>query len=180
MHDIESDVLSSPTRQAIMELLQEAGSTADGSSRDDPVERGLSASDTATALGLHVTTARFHLERMVSAGTVVTAQRRGSVGRPRKIYLAAVPDRPSLASPEALHAFTELLTSAWADTADGAPGDPERAGERWVEARADGIAPRSAASPGAWLARSAWPSTCSTNGATSRSCAPRPGAGPSS
>lgn len=153
MHDIESDVLSSPTRQAIMELLQEAGSIPDGRSRDDTVERGLGASDTAAALGLHVTTARFHLERMVAAGAAVTAQRRGSVGRPRKIYVAAGPERPSLASPEALHAFTELLTSAWADTADGAPGDPERAGERWVEARADGSAPRSAASPGAWLGK---------------------------
>src|SRR6476469_7388780 len=136
-----------------MQLLQEAGSITASSSRDDAAERGLSASDTAAALGLHVTTARFHLERMVAAGAVVTAQRRGSVGRPRKIYLAAEAVQPSLASPEALHAFTELLTSAWADTADGSPGDPERAGEQWVEARADGPAQRSAASAGAWLGK---------------------------
>src|SRR5512142_2010144 len=134
-----------------MELLHEAGAATDGGARGDLAERGRSASDTAAALGLHVTTARFHLERMVAAGAVVTAQRRGSVGRPRKIYLAAEAGRPSLASPEALHAFTELLTSAWADTADGSPMDPERAGERWVEARSDRSAPRSAASPGAWL-----------------------------
>jgi predicted ArsR family transcriptional regulator len=153
VHDIESDVLSSPTRRAIMELLQEAGKTTVGSSGDDAAVHGLSAGDTAAALGLHVTTARFHLERMVAAGAVVTAQRRGSVGRPRKVYLAAASERPSLASPEALQAFTELLTSAWADTTDGSPLDPERAGERWVEARADGSAPRTAASPGAWLGK---------------------------
>jgi len=153
VHDIETDVLSSPSRRAIMELLQEAGNIPDSGSRDDAAGWGLSASDTAAALGLHVTTARFHLERMVAAGAVVTAQRRGSVGRPRKIYLAAVAEQPSLASPEALHAFTELLTSAWADAADGSPGDPERAGEQWVEARADGPAPRSAASAGAWLGK---------------------------
>ncbi len=80
VHDIESDVLSSPTRQAIMELLHEAGSIPDGSSRDDTVERGLSASDTAAALGLHVTTARFHLERMLAAGAVVTASGGGPSG----------------------------------------------------------------------------------------------------
>jgi predicted ArsR family transcriptional regulator len=153
VNDIETDVLTSPTRRAIMGLLQEAGNTTVGSSRDDAAGRGLSAGDTAAALGLHVTTARFHLERMVAAGAVVTAQRRGSVGRPRKLYLAAAAERPALASPEALQAFTELLTKAWADSADGSPGDPERAGEQWVEARVDGSAPPAAASPGAWLGK---------------------------
>ena len=153
MHNIESDVLTSPTRRAVMELLLEAGNATPGTSRDDAAGRGLSAGETAAALGLHVTTARFHLERMVRAGTVVTAQRRGSVGRPRKIYVAAAVERPGLASPEALQAFTELLTRAWADSADGSPGDPERAGEQWVETRVDGSAPPPAASPGAWLGK---------------------------
>ena len=66
VHDIESDVLASPTRRAIMEMLQEAGTPRTAARRDDAAERGLSASDTAAALGLHVTTARFHLERMVA------------------------------------------------------------------------------------------------------------------
>lgn len=152
MQEKESDVLTSPTRRAVMELLHEAGAATDGGARGDLAERGLSASETAAALGLHVTTARFHLERMVAAGGVVTAQRRGSVGRPRKIYLAAA-DRTSLASPEALQAFTELLTSAWSDAADGSPGDPELAGRRWVETRVDGSPPPAAASPGAWLGK---------------------------
>ena len=136
-----------------MELLQEAGNTPPAA-RATMRRGGVSArARRQLRSGLHVTTARFHLERMVAAGAVVTAQRRGSVGRPRKIYVAAAVERPSLASPEALQAFTELLTSAWADSADGSPGDPERAGERWVEARVDGSAPPSAASPGAWLGK---------------------------
>jgi len=138
--DTESDVLTSPTRRAILELLCEAPD-------------GLSASEAAAPLGLHVTTVRFHLERMVAAGVVGTAQRRGSVGRPRKIYLAVGDDQPPLASPEALQAFTELLTSAWADTADGSPGDPEQAGRRWVEARSDASVPPAAVTPGTWLGK---------------------------
>ena len=72
MPDTDSDVLTSPTRRAILELLREAPD-------------GLGASEAAAPLGLHVTTVRFHLERMVAAGVVGTAQRRGSVGRPRKM-----------------------------------------------------------------------------------------------
>jgi predicted ArsR family transcriptional regulator len=138
--ETESDVLTSPTRRAILELLRDAPD-------------GLGASEAAAPLGLHVTTVRFHLERMVAAGVVGTAQRRGSVGRPRKIYLAVGDDQPPLTSPEALQAFTELLTSAWADVADGSPGNPERAGRRWVEARSDASAPPSAVTPGTWLGK---------------------------
>lgn len=144
MTETESDVLTSPTRRAVLELLREAETTPDP---------GLGASDVAAALGLHVTTARFHLERMVAAGVVVTAEKRGSVGRPRKIYLAAEPGTAPLASPEALQAFTELLTSAYAGAADGSPVDPEQAGRRWVEERSAASAPPSAATAGAWLGK---------------------------
>ncbi|WP_147064426.1 helix-turn-helix transcriptional regulator [Terrabacter aerolatus] len=113
---------------------------------------GLGASETADALGLHVTTARFHLERMVAAGVVTTTLRRGSVGRPRKLYLAAE-DAAPLATPEALAAFTELLTSAWSAASDGSPTDPEHAGRRWVEEHSDAVVPPPAASAGSWLGK---------------------------
>lgn len=141
MPENDSDVMTSSTRRAVLELLRQA----------DP-DPGVGASDVAAALGLHVTTARFHLERMVTAGVVTTAQRRGSVGRPRKVYLAD-PDPASLATPEALQAFTTLLTGAWSAAADGAPIDPEQAGRRWVEERSDAVTPPSAGSPGAWLGK---------------------------
>lgn len=156
MAESDSDVLASPTRRAILELLRDAGAGPDvraGGAADAADEQGLSASETAAALGLHVTTARFHLERLVNGGVVRTAQRRGSVGRPRKIYLAAGEDQPALASPEALQAFTELLTSAWADATDGSRVDPERAGRRWVEARAGASTQPSARTPGTWLGK---------------------------
>lgn len=144
MPENDSDVMASSTRRAVLELLQDA------QLRPDP---GVTAAEVGAALGLHVTTARFHLERMVTAGIVVTAERRGSVGRPRKIYLAAEAGTAPLASPEALQAFTELLTSAYAGAADGSPVDPEQAGRRWVEERSTAPAPPSAASAGAWLGK---------------------------
>ena len=154
---IRSDVQKSPVRRAVLGLLADVG---------DPVgtraasvgprgheETGLSASEVGAALGLHVTTARFHLERLVAAGLVASVQRRGAVGRPRKIYVEARSTRPALASQEALHAFTELLTSAWADVANGSPGDPEGAGERWVLGRREEPAPPPASTPGGWLGK---------------------------
>ena len=154
---IRSDVTTSPSRRAILDLL------ADAADRVDPRDAsgaspgrdkdGLSAAEVGAALGLHVTTARFHLERLVDAGVVASVHRRGAVGRPRKIYVDARAARPGLASQEALLAFTELLTSAWSEGAHGSPVDPEGAGERWVRGRSDGPAPPPASTPGSWLAK---------------------------
>ena len=154
---IRSDVQTSPMRRAVLDLLADAGDPV--GARDASVGTpgreggGLSASEVGAALGLHVTTARFHLERLVAAGLVATVHRRGAVGRPRKIYVDARSARPGLASQEALHAFTELLTSAWSDAADGSPGDPEGAGERWVRGRREEPAPPPASTPGGWLGK---------------------------
>jgi len=158
--------MASSTRRAIIDLLAAVADTAGTAASVDtadtvgavgadrgPEPHGLSAAEVGAALDLHVTTARFHLERLVAAGVVESVQRRGAVGRPRKIYVDARSGRPGLASAEALQAFTELLTSAWSAAEDGTPGDPERAGERWVRERAEEPAPPVAGTPGAWLGK---------------------------
>src|SRR5690242_5141347 len=74
-------LLLTPARRAILRSLEDPGDRSDG--------HGRTAAQVAADLGLHVTTARFHLEQLVEAGLVTTALRRGSVGRPRKVYLDA-------------------------------------------------------------------------------------------
>lgn len=138
-------LLLSPARRAILRSLEDAGDSSHGNGR--------TAAQVAAVLGLHVTTARFHLEQLVEAGLVTTALRRGSVGRPRKVYLDARGGPAGLAEPAALNAFTELLTSAWADAAAGAPLDPEAAGRHWVEEHTDEPAPPAATTAGTWLGK---------------------------
>ena len=106
------------------------------------------------ALGLHVTTARFHLERLVAAGVVVSSPAaRPWAGRARSTSTPAA-GRPRLAGPEALQAFTELLTSAWSDAADGSPGDPERAASGGSRPEQHGSCPAIGGQhPGAWLGK---------------------------
>lgn len=133
-------LLLSPTRRAVLELLEAPAG-------------GLTARQVATDLGLHVTTARFHLEQLVSAGLVTTAQRRGSVGRPRKLYLDARGGSAGLATPRALRAFTELLTSAFAAVTSGSPVDPEAAGRHWVAQHSHLSPAAPAKTPGAWLGK---------------------------
>ncbi len=137
------------TRAAVVELLSGPASDA----RLPAPE--LTAADVGAALGIHVTTARFHLERLVAAGTLVTAQRRRGVGRPRKVYALAAAHGPGLAGREALASFTGLLTSAWSLARDGVPMAPEDAGVRWVAGRTatDAPPPPAATTPGAWLGK---------------------------
>lgn len=139
------------TRGAVVALLAAHASAA--SAPRDPTP-GLTAAQVGEALGLHVTTARFHLERLVAVGTLVTAQRRGGVGRPRKVYALAHDSGPGLAGGESLASFTELLTAAWSQARDGVPIGPEEAGQRWVADRtATGAPPPAATTPGAWLGK---------------------------
>ena len=136
------------TRQAVVTLLSPAA--------DDPrlPALELTAAEVGEALGLHVTTARFHLERLVKAEVLVASQRRGRVGRPRKVYALAGARAPGLAGREALTSFTELLASAWAASHHGEPIGPEQAGERWVAGRTTtGTPPPPAMTPGAWLGK---------------------------
>jgi predicted ArsR family transcriptional regulator len=137
------------TRRAVLELLSRPPA--------DPRETVsvLTAAEVGDALGIHVTTARFHLERLLDAGVLVSVLRRAGVGRPRKLYALAEPPAPGLTGHEALASFTELLTSAWAQSQDGVPIGPEEAGARWVAERTatDDRPLPVATTPGAWLGK---------------------------
>lgn len=151
-------LLLSPTRQAILDALEDPVSSGADDAMETSAGHGHTAGELAAALGLHVTTVRFHLEQLVSAGLVATALRRGSVGRPRKLYIDARDSEDRVAPgalgvPGALQAFTELLTSAYADAAAGAPLDPEAAGRQWMESHTDRPVPPPATTPGTWLGK---------------------------
>ncbi|WP_066904767.1 helix-turn-helix transcriptional regulator [Millisia brevis] len=104
----------------------------------------LDAAAVADTLGLHVTTARFHLDHLVDAGLAGRAtgneKRRG---RPRILYspIAYSPaidhrgsDSRGFDSPEheARDQLLDLLIAGLADTSDG-PARAIRAGRRWVD-----------------------------------------------
>ncbi|MDO8106706.1 helix-turn-helix domain-containing protein [Isoptericola sp. b441] len=84
----------------------------------------LTAADLAARLGLHVTTARFHLDQLEEAGLVLRqTARSGGRGRPAVAYRAAELD---------LVAVRDRMIEALAGAA--ATGEPARtAGRRWGE-----------------------------------------------
>ncbi len=145
------NVLASPVRRRIVDLLANLP--------EDPATpgalEGRSAAELAEVLGVHVTTARFHLDQLEASRLVESHPRRGGVGRPRKVYRS--PRRPLAAHPPAegpLAAMTQLLTEAWHETEHGEPVTPEEAGRRWALRNASGEADRpQAASPGAFLGK---------------------------
>ncbi len=96
---------------------------------------GVTAAELGSRLGLHVTTVRFHLDRLAADGLVAgRAVPSGGRGRPRMVYQAVrVPD-----------ARAGMLAAL----ADAAAGDgpvaerAERAGEQWAEGLdVDGLDP---------------------------------------
>lgn len=108
--------LASASRRQVLDALRSAAQPLD-------------ASAVADRLGLHVTTARFHLDQLVAAGLVqrlVGADKRP--GRPRLLYATAGPIRDE----DAREQLIEVLAAALAREAD--PGaDALSAGRRWGE-----------------------------------------------
>ena len=101
---------------------------------------GVTAAELGSRLGLHVTTVRFHLDRLAADGLVAGhAVPSGDRGRPRVVYQAVrVPD---------------ARAGMFAALADAAAGDgpaaerAQRAGERWAEMLdVDGLEPVAALS----------------------------------
>lgn len=86
----------------------------------------------AEAVGLHVTTARFHLDVLTQAGLVArTLERDGRPGRPRRLYglvegAEATPSHRQLA---------EALVGVLALAADEGAASAEEAGRRWARRR---------------------------------------------
>ncbi len=113
IHDEEPSagaaLLMSPVRRSIVDAL-----AAPGIASEDDGVGGLTASQLAGELGLHVTTVRFHLDQLVAAG-LVTAEftKRFGVGRPRKVYSATPGSLDDAAAHPALQVLTELLAESF-------------------------------------------------------------------
>lgn len=91
-------------------------------------DRPMDARAVAGGIGLHVTTARFHLEQLERAGLVRrTVERAGQRGRPRILFIAA----PGAREDGAQRELTEVLAGALVEDADGGRARAVRAGEEW-------------------------------------------------
>lgn len=113
--------LSSPSRVALINELR----TADG-----PVD----AHQLAETCGLHVTTVRFHLEALITAGLVVstTAPSSGR-GRPRLLY-SAVSQMSQTHEEDAYLQLSRLMAQSWASDFAGSPAErAEHAGREWAK-----------------------------------------------
>lgn len=139
------ELLNSPVRRTIVDFL--ARSSADG----EPVQ--MTAAQLARLLELHVTTARFHLDQLVSAGILEASSVREGVGRPRKVYRQAPGSLVADGDTQAMRILTELLTDSFAARLDGEEVTPYTAGRRWAERHIVEDGSERAATPGAWLAK---------------------------
>lgn len=84
----------------------------------------------AGALGLHITTARFHLDVLQRAGLIRRAsEREGKPGRPRQFYTVASTAEPS----GAFRQLAAALTAVLATDPDSGPQFAEQAGRRWAQ-----------------------------------------------
>lgn len=84
----------------------------------------------AAAVGLHVTTARFHLDVLQQAGLIRrTAGKAGKPGRPRQLYTVTAAAEPG----EAYRQLAAALTDVLAADPDAGPQSAERAGRRWAQ-----------------------------------------------
>lgn len=111
--------LAVPSRRRLLDALRAS---------DEPMEiRGLVA-----AVGLHVTTARFHLAVLERAGLISrTADRAGRPGRPRQLYTAVLPAEAT----EGHRQLAQVLAAALASDPVSGPSQAEKAGRRWADAQ---------------------------------------------
>lgn len=90
-------------------------------------EQPLSAADVAAATGLHLNTARFHLDALADDGLAErTSEPRETPGRPRVLYTAQGP----VPGPRSYGLLAEMLTGLVASLDDAGPAAVE-AGKAW-------------------------------------------------
>lgn len=119
--------LASTVRREILRLLATSA---------DPLD----AAAIAGECGIHVTTARFHLEQLESAGMVTREiMHRSGRGRPRMVY--RVVEKGS--REESLRELSDVLADALASVPDDGKARAMEAGERWSRLFADQTAPGS-------------------------------------
>jgi predicted ArsR family transcriptional regulator len=108
--------LASPARRQVLDALIEASEPLD-------------AATVAARLGLHVTTARFHLDQLVDAGLARRGTgAEGRRGRPRVLFAPAGAARQG----DSREQLIEVLASAIASDTDGVK-ESLRAGRRWAD-----------------------------------------------
>ncbi|MGX4762032.1 helix-turn-helix transcriptional regulator [Corynebacterium minutissimum] len=116
----------SPKQREVLKALQE-------------YPQGAKAADVADAMGMHVNTARGHLDELVNAGAVrvITAPAQGR-GRPSLIFQVRIPDNRSVA--EEYVSLISVLAEMLADKDqldDFASEQAREIGRRWAQATAD-------------------------------------------
>lgn len=142
-------LLRSPVRRAIV------GALAAG--RAPGVIAEHTAADLAEVVGRHVTTVRFHLDRLVAAGLVASRFRpRATVGRPHRVYSLVGASSPAeeRTEVESLRLLSGLLVAALAPGEGAARVTPVEAGRRWALAHVPVLPDdRPAETAGRWLAK---------------------------
>jgi len=105
----------------------------------------LDAAGIAERFGIHVTTARFHLDQLEAAHlTRRQVQRGAGRGRPRVAY-TAITEKPN---DEALRELNAVLVDALTHDADGGRSRAYEAGTRWAQAYRDTLVDDPAAPSG--------------------------------
>lgn len=140
-------LLDSPVRRSLVDTLATHAQL-------DPDHSGMTAAELAEVHDLHVTTVRFHLDQLVTAGLLVShSEKAARAGRPRKLYSVADGslDPASATSAQAYRALAELLASTFAKTAAGSL-TPTEAGWEWARRHVRSTT-GPARSPGQWLAK---------------------------
>lgn len=138
------DLLSSPVRRTIVDYI--ADLEAHGA-------EGLTAGQLADVLNLHVTTARFHLDQLVTAGLLDASFVKRGVGRPRKIYTTAPDAACGHHDDHAIRILAELLTDSLGAVSAGEHLTPFDAGRRWAREHVPAEPADAAMTPGRWLAK---------------------------
>lgn len=138
-----SAVLTSPARQAVIDLLTSRGP--------------MTAAMAADRLDLHVTTVRFHLEQLVDAGLASASfEKQPGAGRPRKVYVATGrAASTSVARNQAALATLATLLLDVCSPQDGSAGSPtpEALGRKWASEHVTPDLAVPADSLGRWMAK---------------------------
>lgn len=127
-----ADVLGSPVRRLLIDFLARPPDVGAAGEQDpsafDPEPQPHSAREIAEHLGVHITTARFHLDLLIDAGIVQTQSIRSGVGRPHKVYSVRPGSLRAASSEQSYRRLAELLADS---LAAGQHTTPEDAGAAW-------------------------------------------------
>ncbi len=151
-HPVSAEaLLASPVRRRIVDVI----AAAQGGPVDSLGSQGLTASQVGKIVDLHVTTARFHLDQLVSAGVLTASfHKHVGAGRPRKVYAVPPSSPPPPDSRQAMLLLTSLLTQAYAQTRrEQRVVSPDEAGLRWAHENVPASDEEPASTPGQFVGK---------------------------